>query len=304
MDASPRSIEEWEAPFRDGIAARRGVRADEDRRGQVHVVEEAPPQPHYVRTEHGPYHGLVLFTGGEAEGEDRLAAGETHFDGVRPGDLHVYSRARNEEPHQSRWTTPISFVSVMLPPGAVADACRGLGQAYDAMDFVSRFSVDDPMLEQLLRQLARELRAATVEDLYTEHLLQMVAAHLVRYYAAGSPPSSAPSGGLPAARLRRVRAYIDAHLGDEITVADLAAVACYSKHHFSRVFKQSTGRSPYAYVIERRMQAARRQLEARPDASVAAIGREVGYPAPSHFSRQFKAHHGCAPITCQQEARA
>jgi transcriptional regulator GlxA family with amidase domain len=54
-----------------------------------------------------------------------------------------------------------------------------------------------------------------------------------------------PSNGLSRERLKRVCDYIEAHLDDRLTLADLAAVACLSPYHFSRSFKQAVvpGRS-------------------------------------------------------------
>jgi AraC-like DNA-binding protein len=51
------------------------------------------------------------------------------------------------------------------------------------------------------------------------------------------------------------------------------------------------------------MDEAARQLRAHPRRSVAAVARTVGYTSRSHFSRQFKKHHGLAPSRWQREAR-
>jgi hypothetical protein len=86
---------------------------------------------------------VLLSTGHVEEAEDRIEGGEVHFDTIRPGDLHVYSRARNEQPHRSRWHSPLSFANVMLPPSVVADACRDAGLDYESTTFVDAFFADD-----------------------------------------------------------------------------------------------------------------------------------------------------------------
>src|SRR4029077_10244934 len=50
------------------------------------------------------------------------------------------------------------------------------------------------------------------------------------------------------ARLRRVLAYVEEHLADDISVADLANVACLSIFHFTRAFAAATGVPPHRYV--------------------------------------------------------
>jgi AraC family transcriptional regulator len=275
----------------------------------VDVVEHAPPQPEHVRTEHGSYHGVVLITNGAAKAEDRLQDGPVHYTAARPGDLHVYSRVRNEEPHLSRWHEPISFVSVRLAPKVVAKVCKIAPFSYDATTFVSRFRTDDPFLRQLVLQLARTLKA-TVEPspapshrLYVDQLQQALAAHLVQHYTAAPGTRPQSSAGLPPDRLRRVKEYIAAHLDEDIALEDMAAAACYSEYHFCRAFKQNTGSSPYQYVIQRRMEQSARLLRQNPHQSVASVARAVGYDSPSHFSRQFKKHHGVPPSRWRQEVR-
>jgi AraC family transcriptional regulator len=63
-----------------------------------------------------------------------------------------------------------------------------------------------------------------------------------------SPPS-----GLCRERLQRVRDYIKAHLGDRLTLTDLAGIAYLSPYHFSRSFKLALGIDPQRYVTQRRL---------------------------------------------------
>jgi AraC family transcriptional regulator len=294
------SVANWEARFAGSLTGNSRTAPDPWTAGHVHVIDDAPPQPEPVRSEHGAYHGLLLSTGHVEEAEDRVAGGEVHFDTIRPGDLHVYSRTRNEQPHRSRWHSPLSFVNVMLPPSVVAGACRDAGLDYETTTFVDAFFADDPLLTQLIRQLGREVtQKPAPASLYGDQLLQTIAAHLVRHYTTAARVSRPSSEGLPPAHLRRVKEYVDAHLGQDLSLDDLAATACYSKAHFARAFKASTGQSPYQYVIRRRMEEALRQLRAHPHRRIATIARAVGYTSPSHFSRQFKKHHGAPPSACR-----
>jgi YesN/AraC family two-component response regulator len=48
--------------------------------------------------------------------------------------------------------------------------------------------------------------------------------------------------------------YIEAHLDDRLTQAEVARVACFSPYHFSRSFKQAVGVGPHCYVIQRRLE--------------------------------------------------
>src|SRR5215467_1319869 len=68
-----------------------------------------------------------------------------------------------------------------------------------------------------------------------------LAVQIVRRYADPSALMLSPANGLSRERLQRVRDYIETHLEDRMTLADLAEVACLSPYHFSRSFKQAMG---------------------------------------------------------------
>lgn len=74
----------------------------------------------------------------------------------------------------------------------------------------------------------------------------------------------------------------------------LAAVAHLSEAHFARVFRQEVGTTPMGYLNRLRIARACELLD-RTDLNVGEVGRAVGLPAPSHFSRVFKALQGVSP---------
>lgn len=107
-------------------------------------------------------------------------------------------------------------------------------------------------------------------------------------------PRAHPCPRLGRAALDRVLRHIDAHLGDPISLTDLAAAACMSRFHFARRFRQSTGESPMQYVMRRRIERAM-PMPAGSARSVAAIALELGFFDQSHFTRSFRRLAGMAP---------
>src|ERR1700722_17717318 len=66
------------------------------------------------------------------------------------------------------------------------------------------------------------------------------------------PPARQAHGGLSAGTMRRVREYVEAHLGESTDLKMLAAVAGLSVHHFAREFRQSAGVTPHNYLTQKR----------------------------------------------------
>jgi AraC family transcriptional regulator len=70
--------------------------------------------------------------------------------------------------------------------------------------------------------------------------------------------------------------------------------------HFSRCFKQSTGFSPYQYLIKCRVDKAKELLQHK-DSLIAQTARTVGFANQSHLSRHFKRWFGVSPKSVQKK---
>ena len=95
-------------------------------------------------------------------------------------------------------------------------------------------------------------------------------------------------------RLRRVFNSIEHTLDGDITNATLARQAGMSVEAFIRWFKARTGRTPAAFVAERRIREACRLLAFAED-SVEQVAEAAGFANRHHFSRVFKRYAGCGP---------
>ncbi|WP_416139176.1 helix-turn-helix domain-containing protein [Halomonas sp. HK25] len=99
---------------------------------------------------------------------------------------------------------------------------------------------------------------------------------------------------LSKAQLRYVLEFIRHNLGEPLSVESLAHSLRLSPFHFARMFKNSTGHSPYSYVQSLRIDKAKDLLTTSP-MSVSAVADRLGFSSQSYFSRAFKAKVGCSP---------
>ena len=147
----------------------------------------------------------------------------------------------------------------------------------------------DPVLFHIclpLRDLLHRPRQAT-DAMFVEGIQVAIAAHLLANYTIDRwrPPEKSPS--LDPRRLQRVLDYIEASLAADIRLEEMAAHACLSPFHFSRLFREATGLSPHRYVIDRRVQAARQEL-ARNNMSLVEIALGFGFGSQANFTRVFR----------------
>ena len=87
--------------------------------------------------------------------------------------------------------------------------------------------------------------------------------------------------------------HIDSHCRSDLRVADIAAVMCMGREHFTRQFRQHLGMSPKAWLAERLLERACARLLA--GERVQEVAESLGFASPFYFSRFFKAHIGVSP---------
>jgi AraC-like DNA-binding protein len=108
------------------------------------------------------------------------------------------------------------------------------------------------------------------------------------------PPAPQAQGGLSPGAMRRVREYVEVHLGESVDLSTLAGVAGLSVHHFARQFKQSAGVTPHAYLTQKRVERARKML-VQTDLPLAEIAFTVGFFDQGHLARHFRHMLGTTP---------
>ena len=107
-------------------------------------------------------------------------------------------------------------------------------------------------------------------------------------------------GGLAGWQQRRVRDFIEEHIGLDVSLKVLADVAKLSPYHFLRSFKQSFGEAPHRYWTGRRIERAK-VLLANTRLSVTEIALDIGFSTPSAFSTTFHRITGQKPMDYRRQ---
>ena len=147
-------------------------------------------------------------------------------------------------------------------------------------------------LAQLFKQ--EILNGGLAGQIYTESLANVLAVHLLRNYSGAVSEPVLRNTALDDIKLVQVKDFIEAHLADELAIADLAAVAHMSQFHFARAFKTATGQPPHRYVTQRRIERAKVLLSVT-RLSVSDVAYRVGFSNQSHFTEQFRKATGMTP---------
>jgi AraC family transcriptional regulator len=165
--------------------------------------------------------------------------------------------------------------------------------------------VKDEVINQVgLSVLSEMMRPTAAGRMLVETSSLLLAARLAHLHCemglVRSPMMSRDR--LDDARLRRVLGYVEEHLAEEITVADLAAVACLSVFHFTRAFTATVGLPPYRYVSQQRLESAKAMIAAG-RASLGKIALDSRFSSQSSFTRAFRRATGMTPAEYRRAGR-
>jgi AraC family transcriptional regulator len=106
-----------------------------------------------------------------------------------------------------------------------------------------------------------------------------------------------------ASRLERVDAYIRNHYAEDLNLEKLAAVACFSKFHFHRIFKSLQGETVNDHVKRIRLEEACRKLREDSNFSISEVAYSCGFANPQQFAKAFKARFGITPTQAREGAQ-
>ena len=127
-----------------------------------------------------------------------------------------------------------------------------------------------------------------------ESLARVFLVKLVQRYGRERGEALEYEAGFRAAHYKRVLDFIAAHFGEDVTIEEIAREAGLSASHFSRLFKQVIGDTPYQFLMRYRTEQACKMLadRARPMSDIAFA---CGFADQPHFSRTFKQFTGQTP---------
>jgi AraC family transcriptional regulator len=196
-------------------------------------------------------------------------------------------------PFESTVEAPVRFIQIVqhrdLYDNLVSAMVRG-----GAVNLEPLTELCDPLVSHIALTVTNQIDCGVLDNILADALSTVLAVLIVRHHVDPSAIELAPSSGLSRERLQRVRDYIEAHLGDSLTLTDLAGVACLSPYHFSRSFKLALGIGPQRYVMQRRLDRAK-TLMRRTDQPLAWVAKEVGFADQSHLTSVFRRETGLTP---------
>lgn len=204
--------------------------------------------------------------------------------------LHVYEGFRNEMNLQEVYELPIEVEGSEVAAQLFEHLCNRLPEArlphsdpnsYDTSaqtsDYVQRYR-DMALWEKM------ELRGAML----------MIMSQFIR--------QAKPRVWAQDERMKRVLEYVHSHISDNISVEQLANVACITKPYFIRLFKHEFGFPPVQYINRKKVERAQLLLFTT-DKAVKEVAFILGFSDQNYFIRLFHKLTGITPQEYRRKLR-
>ena len=239
----------------------------------------------------GDRYKLSLMLGGEA-----LIVQDRREAVLRPGDFSIYDCSR---PYTLVGGDHFRMLICVLPRTVL-----GLAPEQIARITATRIAGRDGLGWAMAPFLKRLADLAIRDEVPSDaHRVVESVVDLVESLCESLIDDRVQRGSSRAELMLRIRAYVDAHLGDpDLSPTQIAAAHFVSKRYLHKLF-EAEGISVSRHIRERRLERCRRDLADpdRRDHTVTSIGVRWGLADSAHFSRLFRETFGCTPTEYRRE---
>lgn len=184
---------------------------------------------------------------------------------------------------------PLDALAIYFDPAFVDEVLE-----VKNFSFLPQSNINDPFLFEV----ASKLRSVCSEDtfaekIYAESLGVACIEHLAKTYR-GSKDSYFPKGKLSPAQLKQVVDFAHSYMHFNIGLHEMAGLVHLSPYHFGRLFKQTVGKSPYQFILQLKIDCAKKLIKQN-NGPISDIAYQLNFSDQSHFSNAFRKAVGISP---------
>lgn len=259
------------------------------------LQHEAPYEAHYGAVED---HLLILHLGGPVAVERNLG-GKRERRVVPAGGLFILPGGTD---FGVRLEGELDTLHIYLRNEMMCEVAADLGLYHDRIDLEPHLGDPDLLLEQLALGVSEALTDGDpCAKVYADYLSRLLAARLLRRFSAGRRRPMAVAGGLSAAQLNRVVDFLEAHLDEALSLTDIARACELSPTYFARQFKNTTGMPPHQFLIQMRIERAKRLLAG--SMPIVEVALDCGFTHQEHLTNVFRRQTGLTPAAFRRAAQ-
>lgn len=170
------------------------------------------------------------------------------------------------------------------------DCMKEVLEDFNMVDAIVVNGADTSHCERVIRQILTELKVNRLNgaERSSVHIYEL----LMEFHTLQTEQVRPQGKGVY--RVLPLLDYIDEHITEQLTLADLAKVLNVTPQHLCRAFKEAFCMRPFEYINRRRIQISKRYLADR-NMKIAAVAQMVGIHDVSYYCYNFKRLEGVTP---------
>jgi AraC-like DNA-binding protein len=228
-------------------------------------------------------------------GHRRTIFHQHHSEQFEFADRDLYIRTLDDD-YRAELTGSFDFVLMEIEPSALESLAEEAG--VEGLSGLNRtVGHNDPVLGGLVAALKLSYQS----ELIRERLGAAIGHHLIDTYGWIQRRRRIARGGLSRKNQNLAKDLILSRLNSPISVSSLADECNMSRSAFARAFKESTGKTPYQWITDARIERSRTLLKNH-ELSLEDVAISCGFSDHSHFTRVFAAHIGEPPSSWRRRS--
>lgn len=214
--------------------------------------------------------------------------------------MHSAELINPGQSHSLRPNGPCRMYSpFFLEAEFINSVARSIGGKGNVLFFSGGFDLPGEILHLARLFLTEADSTLPGRDLTVGSLENMLAVAMLRHFPNNQRLNSDLIPKRDQHSIDRVKEFMHEHFQQNLNLDQLARVANYSNFHFIRFFKNATGKTPFDYLMDIKIEKASEMLK-RKDLTVTEVCYACGFTNPSHFTTVFKRKKGVTPSKFQR----
>ena len=218
-------------------------------------------------------------------------SGKNSIENTQPGSLIVVAPGTRD---RLRWQGSSERLILSVEDDALQQLASQLG-AQHPLEIKGAWSILAPSTRLLISEMGREAREGwPLGVLYANLLALSLQTNLIKNHSSQQIALPRLKGGLGVPKLKRAMEYMSANLAEDIGLEQIADEMGMSPSHFAHEFRNSTGTTPYQYLLQQRLERAKGLLKTT-RLPVQNVSTLTGFKYPANFVRTFRQRVGQSP---------
>jgi AraC family transcriptional regulator len=189
---------------------------------------------------------------------------------------------------EMRWTQPFHFMAFTFEDLFAQTAAQA-----KVFGFAPAWDIGDALLGTLAKRVSTITQDQNFSECkYLESLAIACVEQIYRMYRRAN--DAQPKGRLTPQQLVQVISFAHDCMQLDIGLVEMANLVHLSPYHFGRLFKQTVGLSPYQYLLQLRIEFAKKLIVAR-SGPLGDIAYQLNFSDQAHFSNAFRKATGISP---------